>query len=101
MPEKDPGSYSLVTYTWVFLLALMGGLVNFFHRLKRKKSTFNGFEFIGELITAAFTGVITFWLCETANVPQILTAAIVGISGHMGSRAILLIEKTIKRRLEQ
>ena len=29
MNEKDPAAYDLLTYAWVFLLSLMGGVVAF------------------------------------------------------------------------
>ena len=36
---------------------------------------FNLPEFIGEVLTSAFAGVLTFYLCEWANLSQLLTAA--------------------------
>ena len=49
-------------------------------------------EFIGEVSTSAFAGVITFWLCEAGGINPLITAALVGVSGHMGSRAIFHLE---------
>ena len=99
MPEKDPTSYSLLTYAWVFMLAILGGIVNFMHKLKAGHTrVFNFVEFIGELVTSAFAGVITFWLCENANMSPVLTAAFVGVSGHMGSRAIFMAENWLKTK---
>ena len=37
-------------------------------------------------------GVLTFWLAESAEINPLITAALVGVSGHMGSRAIYLLE---------
>jgi hypothetical protein len=48
-------------------------------------------------VTSAFAGLITFWLCEWAVVHPLLTAALVGISGHMGSRAIFKLERLAER----
>jgi hypothetical protein len=95
--EKDPTSYSLLTYSWVFLLAILGGVVSFYRKLQTGHTQiFNIVEFIGELCTSAFAGVITFWLCENAAISPLLTAAMVGISGHMGSRGIYVLEKWLK-----
>lgn len=100
MIEKDPTSYSLLTYSWVFLLAILGGVVNFMTKLKQGHvRMFNIVEFIGEIVTAAFAGVITFWLCENANFSPLLTAAFVGVSGHMGSRAIYMVESWLQKQL--
>ena len=99
MPEKDPTSYSLLTYAWVFALAMLGGIVSFLRKLQQGHArVFNIAEFIGELCTSAFAGVITFWLCENAALSPLLTAAMVGISGHMGSRGIFMIEDWLKEK---
>lgn len=96
--EKDPSSYSLLTYVWVFGLAALGGFVNFMRKVREGHTQmFNVVEFIGEIVTSAFAGIITFWLCESSNIDPLLTAALVGISGHMGSRALFLLEKFAAR----
>lgn len=96
---KDPASYSLLTYGWVFALAMLGGVVNFMRKLQMGHvRAFNIIEFVGELVTAAFTGVLTFWLCEHSQISPLVTAALVGVSGHMGSRALYLIEGWLKKQ---
>ena len=93
MPEKDPTSYSFLTYGWVFGLAILGGVVSFMRKLQAGHAkVFNIVEFLGEIVTSAFAGVIAFWLCENAEFSPLMTACIVGVSGHMGSRAIFLLE---------
>lgn len=93
MPEKDPASYSLLTYAWVFALAILGGVVNFMRKLQAGHArAFNVVEFIGEIVTSAFAGVLTFWMCEHAQISPLMTAAFVGVSGHMGSRTIFMLE---------
>lgn len=67
--------------------------MNFYRKVKLGKSKpFNIMELVGELATSAFAGVLTFLLCEYANIAPLMTAALVGISGHMGSRTIALME---------
>lgn len=101
MNEKDPAAYDLLTYGWVLLLSVMGGVVAFLRKLREGHTrVFNLIEFIGELCTSAFTGVVTFYLCEAAQFPPVLTAALVGISGHMGSRSLFLIEKHLTHKLK-
>lgn len=93
MLEKDPTSYSFLTYAWVFALAILGGVVSFMRKVQAGHTkVFNLVEFFGEIVTSAFAGVIAFWLCENASFSPLITASIVGISGHMGSRAIFLLE---------
>lgn len=99
MPEKDPTSYSFLTYGWVFALAILGGVVSFMRKLQDGHArVFNFVEFVGELVTSAFAGVITFWLCENASLSPLVTAALVGISGHMGSRAIFMFEDWLAKQ---
>lgn len=101
MHEKDPSTYSLITYLWVTGLAAWGGLVNFYRKVKSGETrAFNVTELIGEIVTSAFAGLITFWLCEAAQIHPLVTAALVGISGHMGSRAIYQLERWAQARLE-
>lgn len=101
MPEKDPTHYGFITYTLVSILAAWGGIVNWIRKRKAGDTRpFNFTELIGEIITSAFAGVLTFWLCEWSGVPPLLTAAMIGISGHMGSRAIFQMEKWAESRLK-
>lgn len=94
MPEKDPTTYSLLTYAWVLALSALGGAVSFVRKVKSGAArAFNIPEFVGEIITSAFAGIITFWLCEAAEFRPLITAAFVGIAGHMGSRAIFHLEQ--------
>lgn len=89
----------MLTYAWVFLLSILGGVVNFMRKLQEGHTrAFNIIEFVGELVTSAFAGVITFWLCENAQLAPLVTAALVGVSGHAGSRAIFLLEDFMKSK---
>lgn len=102
MLEKDPTSYSLITYLWVFGLSSLGGIVSFLNKIKKGHArAFNIAEFIGEISASAFAGVITFWLCENSSISPLVTAALVGVSGHMGSRAILLFEEWLARKFPE
>lgn len=99
MPEKDPTSYAFVTYFWVIFLSTVGGFVSFYHKVKRGlASPFSITELVGELITSGFAGLLTFWLCEAGSINPLLTAVLVGISGHMGARAIFMIEKWMEHK---
>lgn len=101
MPEKDPTSYALMTYFWIILLSVIGGFINFYHKVQRGLvRPFNVTELIGELITSGFAGVLTFWLCEWSQLNPLLTAVLVGISGHMGARTIFLLERWASSKFE-
>ena len=98
--EHDPFDYSFWTYVWVLMLSAFGGLVNFSHKLQEgRTSPFRFTEFVGEIVTSAFAGLLTFWLCEAAGIDKLLSAVLIAISGHMGSRAIFRLERWMERRL--
>ena len=102
MPEKDPTNLGVLTYVWVFVLSALGGFVAFLQKLRDGNvRVFNLVEFIGELCTSAFTGVLTYYLCEAAHFQPLLTAACVGNAGHMGSRALYLIEKLLSDKFDK
>lgn len=102
MPEKDPTSYSFLTYLWVFGLSTWGGIVSF--NTKRQKGlvrSFNIMEFLGEITTSAFVGILTFYLCESAEISPLLSAAFVGVAGHMGNKALWQLEQWAEKKLKQ
>lgn len=100
MLDKDPSSYSLLTYLWVIALGMWGGLVSFYGKLRKGEvRIFNITELIGEIVTAGFVGVLTFWLCESSELNPLLSAALIGISGHMGSRGIYAMELLMSNKL--
>lgn len=93
MPEKSPENFGLITYAWVIGLSAMGGAVAFARKIRLGHArAFNIAEFVGEVATSAFAGVMTFYLCEASNFSPLITAALVGVAGHMGSRAIFQLE---------
>ncbi len=99
MFDKDPSTYPLITYLWVIALAAWGGAVSFIGKVKSGDARACNFvEFIGEIVTSGFVGVLTFWLCEAAGFMPLITAALVGITGHMGSRALFQMEKWASRK---
>ncbi len=97
--EKSPETYSILTYAWVIGLSAAGGAVAFIRKYKAGHvRVFNFVEFVGECATSAFAGVMTFYLCEWSNFTSLASAAMVGIAGHMGSRAIANLELFFEAR---
>ena len=99
---KDPLNYPLKQYAFLLGLAVLGGFVSWYTRVRKGEiAAWNVHHLIGELATSAFAGLIAFWLCEWGNLPPMLTAAIVGVSGHMGAKAINFVETRLKSRLDK
>ena len=102
MHDHGPEGYPIITYGWVIVLSIWGGIINFYRKLKDGQvRAFNIIEFIGEIATSALVGLITFYLAESAHIDQIMTAALVAISGHMGSRLLFHFERVIEAKLHQ
>ncbi len=98
--DKDPLAYPIRQYVLVLSIALLGGLVSFAAKVKAGSvSAFNVMHLVGELTTSAFAGLMCFWLAEAAGLPQLVTVCLVGVSGHMGARAIAIFEQWAQRRL--
>lgn len=103
MPEKVSfftAIADLLTYAWVFGLAMLGGAASFVRRVRSGQAKYsNIIELIGELVVSAFAGLVTFFLCRSAGFDEMITAAFIAISGHMGTRIIFLIEAKLVKKL--
>ena len=99
---RDPLTFSILTYAWVLLLSVWGGFVSFSAKVRKGIARpYNISEWLGEIATSAFTGVITFYSCQYAHLDGLLTAVFVAVSGHMGTRIISFIEKRLEKRAEK
>ncbi len=99
--DKGPFDSSLWTYLWVGIISVWGGIVSFVGKLNSGQArVFNITELIGEVVTSGFAGLLTYLMCEASGVSPYITAVLVGISGHMGSRALFLIELWAERKFK-
>jgi hypothetical protein len=100
--QKTPLDYELITYIWVIGLSAWGGLANYFHKIKMGVIVrFSFVEIVGDIVISGLAGVTTFYLCEAAGFPQVVTAAFIGVAGHMGSRVIFLMENMFDSRIKK
>lgn len=88
--------------SWIFLIfAMWGGLCHYIGGVRAKKRPLSLFELAGDLVYSAFAGVMAVAICQHLDVGEWMTAAVAGMSGHMGSRSIFLLERVLKRRLSR
>lgn len=87
---KDPSSYSVVTYMWVLILSMWGGVVRMVLDINRGEKHWRQIIafFVGEMCVSAFAGVMTFYFLESFEVRPLYTAVMTGIAGYMGGRAV-------------
>jgi CHASE2 domain-containing sensor protein len=95
---KDPMSYPLSQYGFVLAVSLLGGIVGWFNKVRKGELQGSDLRVLmGELTTSALAGLLTFWICEWSGVSPLLTAAMAGVAGHMGTRGIVLLEGLYER----
>lgn len=96
---KSPLDYSVKQYGLVLGFALLGGFVAWWNKVRSgllPAMSIN--HLIGELCTSAFAGLLCFYICEWSGFPQLLTIAMTGVMGHMGTRGITLLEEWATRK---
>ena len=99
---KTPLSYTLREYGVVLGVAILGGIASWWGKVRRgEMAMFNISALIGELCMSAFAGLMAFYLCEWWGMPPLLTAAIVGMSGHAGARGLSWLESVGQRVMEK
>lgn len=84
-----------LSWVWVLCFAVWGGTASYIARVRRMKIPFSFVELVGEWTISGFAGVMTGYFCLAANFPPYLTMAFAGISGHMGGRAISMLEQRV------
>lgn len=87
-------------YLWMVVLALWGGTASYLSRLKQNQAlTFSLAELAGEWAISGFAGLLMAYVCTEMHMSWYMTAVATGITGHMGGRALFMIELFIRRRL--
>lgn len=100
--DKSPLSYPLKQYGFVLGMALLGGFVNWYSQVRKGELSGTSITaLVGELTTSALAGLLAFFVCEWLAISPLLTGAVVGITGHMGTRALALGEQLLKRRAQR
>ena len=100
-PPPDPSFNLDVILSWVLLIgiSLWGGVASFIRKMKEGHArVWNFTELVGELAISGFTGVITANLCDYMSAPTPLKYALVGITAHMGSRALFKLEGVVSTK---
>jgi len=99
---KDPLDYSLKTYGLMLGVALLGGFVGWYGKVRKGIiPAWSVFHLMGEMMTSALAGLLCFWICEWWGAPLLLTAAFTGVAGHMGTKAIAVFEEWAAERAKR
>lgn len=99
LPPHSPLDFSWITYAWVIFVSWLGGLVNFWQKVKAGVARpFNLIELFGEIATSGFVGLLTFWISQAHGMDHLTAAPLVGIASHMGTRALWFLERWLTRK---
>ena len=84
-------------YFTTFALSAWGGFVYHIQRLRKGKRKFKMKELCFDLVVSSFAGLLTYYFCQAAGVSETMSAVLIAISGHMGTRAIAGFETLYAR----
>lgn len=95
MLEKEPA----FTYAWMIGISALGGIAGYLRKLRQGLTRkFSITEITCEVVISVFAGSITILLCESQGFEKSTTGALVGLAGHLGSRAIYILEVIVCKK---
>lgn len=105
MIEKDEGIWAALIevakqcspFVSTFVLSAWGGVVSHIQRMRETKSVFRPKELAFDLIISSFAGLLTYMFCKSAKLDGEMSAILIAVSGHMGTRAIAGFEQLRNR----
>lgn len=76
-------------WPWIttVLLSAWGGAVQYAQRV-RAGEKFDWLMLALDLLISSFAGILTWLLCQSAEIYGPMSAVMIAVSGHMGTRAI-------------
>lgn len=87
----------VLNYLWFIFMGIWGGTISYFEKYKAT-GKHSMAKLLIEWTTSAFTGITTAYACDYMGLPFTATSALAGVAGHMGGRALFIIEKMIDSR---
>ncbi len=96
--DKPPIDFSqfpneALTFIWVSFWGAVGGTVRYIQKIKNGYCRFSVTELVGEWVISGFVSILTFLLCSSSHLDLYLSVFLCGVTAHMGSSAIVLLEK--------
>jgi hypothetical protein len=91
-------SKNFLVILWVSTLSVFGAITSYIRKVKAGKiERFSISELVGDIAISFFLGVVTFLLCKSAGFDEYLTAGLVGLASHMGTRGIVMLEDFVPK----
>lgn len=89
MPIKDPENYGLVAWVCIAAISIWGGVVRYILDMQQNKTAWNWAAATAQVIVSGFTGVLGGLICIQSGASIYITLAGSGMSGAMGSIALM------------
>jgi CHASE2 domain-containing sensor protein len=100
--HNDPTHWTGVEWLLVMSVSLFGGLINWLQKIRDNNIlAFNVLVVIGELCTAGFVGFLSFAFLAGLSINVGLSAGISGTMAHLSTRALVVIQNAILKKIEQ
>jgi hypothetical protein len=100
--SRDPFRYPMTHYAAVLFMAMLGGFAGWYHKVRKGEIPGQSlFALVGEMATSSLAGLGAFFICDYFSVPIGVTAAVSGLCGYMGGRAIEMAERALLQRAER
>lgn len=98
----DPFNVPLREGAAILGMALLGGFVGWYRKVRAGEIPGSSlFALVGEMATSSLAGMGAFFVCAYLGLPMGLTAAIAGLCGYMGGRAIEMAERALQARIDR
>lgn len=91
---------SIWAYVLPTLFAAVGGGLSYKTKVDQNLIKFSWAGFVGELVSAAFIGMVVLLIARASGLGIEWAGALAGISGHMGVRSLFLLELLIIKKAE-
>jgi hypothetical protein len=98
---KDPLAYPVRHHLAVLGMTMLGGFAGWYVKVRKGESKVSVFALIGEMAVSSLAGFGAFFICDWLGGPIGVAAAIAGMTGYMGGRALEAAEKSLLARAEK
>ena len=93
---KNPLSYELLVYTYVFTLSFWSGSVRYLQNIMYKDVPFRIGTYFVEILTATLVGTLVFYFCEWSGVDPLAGAIALAVGAYNGPAWLALLERKIR-----
>lgn len=100
--DRNPLDVPLREWLMWLTISVGAGLVSWLGKVRRGELAAHQLLLLaGELSCSVMAGMLTWALAELADTPKLATVALVAISGHLGTRAIVILERWGERQMQR